>query len=283
MILHDVQLPNRSNDYCLYQGSDTLEVSSDHEHFLCYPHAINYRYNSRGFRDTEWPDSLHELKNAIWCVGDSFTVGLGSAYEHIWPQVLQKIINQRTINVSMDGASNNWIARQAGKILNELSPKTMVIHWSYIHRREVDLNQALDKKWKIFYNDIRGSDWPDCDRSHYHSLPLDIRNEIDQIHGGWNDFISDEDRRVLAVSCSDQEDIRNTVDCVALVESYKSTCKIIHSFIPQFVPMRLKGTIESQVPGLVIPETVLLDLARDGHHYDVLTSNWLVDQIQRLL
>jgi hypothetical protein len=49
------------------------------------------------------------------------------------------------------------------------------------------------------------------------------------------------------------------------------------------VPATFKGHIESRISGLVIPETVALDLARDGHHYDRATAQSLVDQIQRLL
>ena len=82
-----------------------------------YLHPITYNYNSRGFRDQEWPDSMTELREATWCVGDSFTVGLGSPVTHTWPNVLQQTLQKKTINVSMDGASNNLIARKVLKIL----------------------------------------------------------------------------------------------------------------------------------------------------------------------
>jgi hypothetical protein len=117
---------------------DHINECLDKDHFLSYPHKITYCYNSRGFRDQEWPVSESELKNAIWCVGDSFTVGLGSPLLHTWPSRLAELSNRRTINVSMDGASNEWIARTAQSIVNSICPMHMVIMWSYTHRRELN-------------------------------------------------------------------------------------------------------------------------------------------------
>jgi hypothetical protein len=122
VILPDFQLSSRANQQWQYSGIDTLEHCSNKQHFLSYPHLVEYVYNQRGFRDEEWPDSLDELKNAIWCVGDSFTVGIGQPFAHIWPQVLSKSLARRTINVSMDGASNDWIFRKACQIIDKINP-----------------------------------------------------------------------------------------------------------------------------------------------------------------
>jgi hypothetical protein len=58
---------------------------------------------------------------------------------------------------------------------------------------------------------------------------------------------------------------------------------VVHSFIPKFVPVEFKGTIEFQISGRVIPEIVQMDLALDGHHYDALTSDHFVAQVMPLL
>lgn len=236
MILYDFVLFSRRNQRWDYSGIDSLEKCFDKQHFLRYPHTVNYVYNSRGFRDAEWPESTQELESAIWCVGDSFTVGLGSPYEHIWPQRLQQARGQRTINVSMDGASNNWISRRACAILQKIRPGTMVIQWSYIARREKEDHRLMD-----------------------------------------------EQRLLQSINCSTEEDISNTMNCISRVQQCAGDTVIIHSFIPDFLPWQLKGTIESQVNGLVIPEIRRLDLARDGHHYDLLTSDQFVADLQQLL
>jgi hypothetical protein len=44
----------------------------------------------------------------------------------------------------MDGASNDWIARQATEILNEIQPDNIVIQWSYSHRREFEDTSMSD-------------------------------------------------------------------------------------------------------------------------------------------
>lgn len=131
------------NQCCETSGMDSIEfareVNKDPVWFQNYPYDISYIYNSRGFRDQEWPQSVEDLKNSIWCVGDSFTVGIGVEYQHIWPQLLEKKLNRRTINVSLNGASNEWIRDRTVDIIEELTPQDLIIHWSYAHRRQLDL------------------------------------------------------------------------------------------------------------------------------------------------
>lgn len=284
MILPDFVLPTFANRQESETSFDSLSQCLDKAHFKSYPHLVNYQYNSRGYRDQEWPESVHELQNAIWCVGDSFTVGLGSPREHTWPWLLQKISGKRTINVSLNGASNNWIARKTLRILEEIKPCTIVLHWSYVARRELDLDLALNQLWNNFYKSIRDSSWPDCDRQHISQLPKNILDEINIVHGGWDEQkICDSSRLLQSIPCSDKEDITNTLTCIDLVNQSADSTKIIHSFIPEHVPRKFKGVIESQISGEVIPEISRLDLARDGHHYDLKTSCYLVDQIMQRL
>jgi hypothetical protein len=136
VILPDLFLQTTINQQWKTSGLDSFDKCLNKKHFLDYPHTVEYHYNSRGFRDAEWPNTIEELQNAIWCVGDSFTVGLGSPYEFTWPQVLAKVTGRRCINVSMDGASNAWISRRAQQIIKEVAPKQLVVLWSYTHRRE---------------------------------------------------------------------------------------------------------------------------------------------------
>lgn len=152
-ILPDLVLPSRINCNWTESGMDSYENCINKQHFIDYPHEVIYNYNSRGFRDKEWPAELVELKKSIWCIGDSFTVGLGSPAEHTWPYVLEKATNLNTINVSLDGASNNWIARRAVDIINQICPNTIVVMWSFLHRRESSDTSLNDEKRKLQFSD----------------------------------------------------------------------------------------------------------------------------------
>lgn len=278
MILPDLVLPSRVNQQWQYSGIDSPEHCRDRRHFENYTLPVSYCYNSRGFRDHEWPDSLQQLKKSIWCVGDSFTVGLGSPWQHIWPVILHSKTSARTINVSMDGASNNWISRKAIRILQEIKPDCMVIHWSYVSRREATVESVSERFWNSFYSAIRAPGWPDCAWTDIDSLPQFIKDEIETVHGGFP-VLSDESRILQSIKCSTEQDIENTLHCIQQVDQHADSTKIVHSFIPEFVPAQCRGQIESQLSGLVIPELSRLDLARDGHHYDIKTSEFFCRHI----
>ena len=130
------------------------------------------------------------------------------------------------------------------------------------------------------------SAWMEPATTGWPEKPFHIRQEIDTLHGGWNEkeiFSHDEWRMLQYIRCSEEDDIANTLICIQNVQDCAGNTSVIHSFIPGFVPDKHKGVIEAQTSGLVIPEIARLDLARDGHHYDIATSRWLVDHIQRLL
>jgi hypothetical protein len=281
LILPDLILPSRVNQCWEYSGMDCLENCADKNHFKQYPHNVVYQYNSRGFRDCEWPDSLEELKKATWCIGDSFTVGLGSPVEHTWPWLLQQRTDLRTINISMDGASNNWIARKTVDILQKINPQHLVIHWSFTSRRELDIKKVANQWWNNFYSTIRDPSWPDCKNlEDYDQLPLHIKDEINDIFGGFL-MPTDEDCRADHVPyATNSDDLYNTIECINMVNQSNIDTNVIHSFIPTFSPNQIKITqYLDQHQIKYIPEFSKMDLARDGFHYDILTSQMFVDQI----
>lgn len=160
MILPNFVIPSKINYTTDYEKPDSPQDCLDSDHFKNYPFAVNYKYNSRGFRDNEWPEDLH---NAIWCIGDSFTVGVGSPYQHIWPVVLSQVTKLPTINVSVNGASNSWISRKTVELIKLIQPKIVVIMWSYFYRRENDNELLSDEdrqiwsnnsKWQLNYKDF---------------------------------------------------------------------------------------------------------------------------------
>ena len=271
-LLPELYLPSRVNQHWLESGIDSLELCANREHFLSYPHKVEYHYNSRGFRDAEWPDDLSDV---IWCVGDSFTVGLGSPLEHTWPYMLQQRLRRRVINVSMDGASNNWIARIAVAILTQFPQANIVVQWSYMHRREltspreVDISIVLNERFLNFYKSVRDVSWPDCKSiQDFDNLPDWIKIEIKQIHDWASTKLPSEDLRLTHINSTTEEDIVNTRLCMQQLQG-----NIVHSAIPLWAAAGTKLDFDNVI------QTEQLDYARDGFHYDILTSNALVCEI----
>lgn len=143
----ELNLKYRSNKNLLFSETDELSMCGNKEYFLSYPKKVNYSFNSRGFRDAEWPsNNLHEC---IWCIGDSATVGIGQPVSETWTSLLQECTGTRTINISMSGASNTWISRKSSYILKCIQPFNMVIQWTYTSRREI-LDETLpDQKRRL--------------------------------------------------------------------------------------------------------------------------------------
>lgn len=292
MILPDLTIPSRANQNRKHIGIDRPEHPKikDPAWFETYPHAVEYCYNSRGFRDQEWPDSLIELKNSIWCLGDSFTVGLGSPQSHTWPQILEQTMQQRTINVSMDGASNSWMQRWAIKICEQIQPRIMIIHWSYLTRTEIPDSSDESDPDSLLNDEQR--------RLHYSPDLLDTTKAM-----------------------------RTFCDLVLDLENNKGHTRIIHSFVPNFavlgpleqhwktfagpswpnlpntlaefdaLPVFIRQELQQdfdcydvfriwcELRGRLehVPEFAKLDRARDGHHYDLATAQHFVAGICDLL
>ena len=270
MLLPELYLSTRANKHWTYSGMDSLNDCLDPAHYLSFPHKVEYQYNSRGFRDSEWPD---DLSQSIWCIGDSFTVGIGSPHEHTWPYILQQRTGCRTINVSMDGASNNWIARSAVAILSKFPTANMVVQWSFLHRRELDLEPILEHKFRNFYNTVRDPSWPDCDSiKDFDKLPNHIKLEIAQEHSGWPIVVHGDDSLTHHTRSTHEEDIVNTQQCMAQLADH-----VIHTAIPNWAPPGHELNFSNVIP------TKQLDYARDKFHYDILTSTALVDNVIAVL
>lgn len=219
------------SDFELYKKSpwvqllDNRQECFNREHFDNYPHEVSYTFNSRGFRDAEWPETIDELKEAIWCVGDSFTFAVGAPVHHNWPTILQSKINRRCINISMCGASNEWILRKARRIAEEINPLAIVTHLSYTHRGERDSHTLSDEKRRMHIKYAT----------------------VDEAMGNVN----------------------------YVLHSLKALgTPTITSFIPD------TGVILDKITGtLDIPPFDILDYARDGKHYDILTATMFADQV----
>jgi hypothetical protein len=292
MILPDLIIPSRIARNWIYSGIDSPEHCRDRTYFHQYPHEISYNYNQRGFRDQEWPENVADLQNAIWCVGDSFTAGIGQPLEHTWPYVLSQNLARRTINVSMDGASNDWIYRRTQDICQAVNPKTIIIMWSYMHRRESsDTNQSDDlrriyyngssneediRHWKNYYEKIKNADRYIIQSAIPDFSPIDdiISKTHSELYRHWQ-----------AIKASDWPPCPKNLDELEnLPEVIKIELKTLHDC---YGTMRSAVTKSSDLEKILLDDVIYirkrLDWARDYHHFDILTSQWFVDQITPLI
>ncbi len=183
MLTKDILKITESIHYnSIFSGADSLQFCHNKEHFKNYKKRITYRYNSRGFRDAEWPENLSD---SIWCVGDSFTVGIGQPFEETWPQLLEKKIGKRCINLGEDGCSNDTISLRVKEIYKLYQPKLVIVMWSYFSRRRIDnKNVQFDKNDFGVKNDIEnfGKNFSLCQRLHVNLIHFTIPNVFEDMN-----------------------------------------------------------------------------------------------------
>lgn len=277
-LLPDVQLDSRINAFYRNSGLDNLRTCLDKRHYLAFPWPVHYSYNERGFRGNPWPQDSVELQRHIWCMGDSFTVGIGSPYEHTWPVVLNQKSGLPTINVSMDGASNDWIARKSVRVLNEIQPRVMIIMWSYLARRESP-DATLSDEDRRLWHDLSGSqqdiaNFQACVQSliehqRHTSVMMFAIPKFARFDGeaSWSEIKGPDWPQNIPCSMEDVQSLPHNIkkelmqdfDCWDELLEYIELKSIINAHNIQVVPQ--------------------LDRARDGHHFDIMTSHWVVDNI----
>jgi len=280
MILPSTVLQTRVNQVWEYSGMDSIENCLDRRHFKQYPHNVIYQYNSRGFRDLEWPSTIEELKTAIWCIGDSFTMGLGSPIEHTWPWLLQKRTGQRTINISMDGASNNWIARQTAAIQHAIDPKNIIVMWSYLHRRESANSDHPDELRRIHSNKFNDDladlvNFKHCKQLINQtgtvvefSIPEYTAINLDSVNIGWATI------RGSSWPVNPPSTIEELTNLPANVQrELQQSFKVWDEYKKDIELAQMLTSLEEKVINVQ-----RLDLARDGHHFDRITAEWIVDR-----
>jgi hypothetical protein len=283
MILPDFVLTSRVNTQMDYNGIDSIESCVNLKHFKNYPYKVNYVYNSRGFRDAEWPDSVEELKNAIWCIGDSFTSGVGSPLEHTWPYLLQQKTGRRCINVSMDGASNEWIARKTQAIIEEINPIDIVIMWSYSHRREIKDVLLIDEDRRTHIETTSALEniinFKSCIDSVSHS---NITHSV--IPNAYNsqtfliNYINTLYNNVADISWPKEITNRTKFESIPLyiLNELKFKFKIYNEISECIDVIEELDYCDRVYKTKQVPQ---LDYARDYCHFDLVTAKWLVEQI----
>ena len=76
------------------------------------------------------------IGNEILAIGDSFTLGLGVDNQHTWAAQLSNLVNYPVCNFSLNGCSNDWMVRRTQQLLTQFTPKAVIVHYTFSHRRE---------------------------------------------------------------------------------------------------------------------------------------------------
>lgn len=122
-----------------YSGLQTDSLGMDSRQHSTNPYVfdqqtpITYQFNEIGFRT----HSVKQMKSdAILVLGDSFTLGMGVNISNRYTDILEQQLSHQILNVSLNGASNDWIARTLVNLLKLFCPRAIVIHYTFSHRRE---------------------------------------------------------------------------------------------------------------------------------------------------
>jgi hypothetical protein len=86
---------------------------------------ISYIGNSSGYRTKEWKDI--NWNNCVLFLGDSATYGHGSAEQNSIPKIVEQLTGLECVNLSIPGAASELLINISCVILNEVTPKTIVL------------------------------------------------------------------------------------------------------------------------------------------------------------
>lgn len=297
MVLPDLFCIGQRNRIVSESGIDSLSHCLDKKHFKTYPHDIEYRFNSRGFRDQEWPGLVEELQNCIWCFGDSFTKGIGVPYLHTWVKILESKTNKRCINISMDGASNQWIARKIIRVLETVAPKNIVVQWSFLSRFEIEDESLCDEDRRDSGKSSTRTQADLLDQFNKLINQVEIvKNKSNVIHSfipGYSCATENIDSEIDKIWQSlrgknwplspplDQRQLMNLDPNILSEITQFNTIDYLIQLLNERVSINQLTNTFNKI--LHVSEIQPQDLGRDGFHYDIITATEFVSNLLPLI
>ena len=131
-VQHHIHIPFYANLQLDSLGMDSQAHCYDRRMFDQHP-PVSYQFNQVGFRTHSVDKFKH---NAILVLGDSFTMGLGNNLPDRYTDILEQQLSHQVLNFSLNGASNDWIARKLQQLLQLFQPRAIIVHYTFSHRRE---------------------------------------------------------------------------------------------------------------------------------------------------
>lgn len=279
MILPTIMVPERINARLDYLFPDTPNDCTDKKHFDSFPDKISYQFNSRGFRDCEWPN---DLKNAIWVAGDSVVVGTGQAIENTLPVQIQNATGCNTINVGVRGVSNHTTSYVVQEILTNIAPVNLVVFWSFFYRRPKKINYDYLEEER---DGIRCSDEFENMRyflSNFEKIPQQTTTNVIHVFCPEYSMFCTQIVNDIWSNIKDPTWPTEVADLDHLPYEIVQEIFQVHKVYEFFATLtqwnRLKSSMEN-----VIDNIVIKDLARDGYHWGVETNKTVVAEIVKRL
>lgn len=279
MILPTLIVPKMINKKLEYLSPDTPEDSTNKHQFNSWPSKISYEFNSRGFRDSEWPE---DLDKAVWFLGDSVVLGIGQSLPTILCSQFNSITGRTTVNLGVRGVSNHTTAYVAQQVLNEVQPANLVICWSYFYRRPI--KDTYDFLVEGHTHSIKSDDVEDMFyfRNLVGHLPTNFKTNIIHVFcPGYSVLSQDLAQRAWS-------DIRDPLwppkftELDHLPSGIVEEISCVHGLYNFFknVPEwnRFKKSLEHVVDNIMIQ-----DRARDAYHWGSETNKSVVLEIQKKL
>lgn len=138
MLIEDLEffekLINRRSKHL---STDRLKLCTDKDWYKNYPvQDFDYNFNSWGFRGPDYQQYVNSP--VILCLGDSFTVNIGSPVEHSWPSLIQKHFDIPCLNLGMIAAGNDAIRLVYERACKIFDVQETFVVYSYLHRRLED-------------------------------------------------------------------------------------------------------------------------------------------------
>jgi hypothetical protein len=188
----------------------------------------------------------------------------------------------------MDGASNNWIARKAVRVLNEIAPKYIVIHWSFFTRGENPNNNLRDEDRRLHHvEDISVSRQLEMFAACLKSIEQQ-KHSTHIIHSfipnGPPVYYLQAEKKWNKFKGNDWPNWTSIVEFNDLSTHIKTELQNFDRYDIFRNSIEYRPTFETILDSVItIPELDQVDLARDGLHYDILTATNFVDQLATVI
>ena len=172
--------------------------------------------------------------------------------------------NNKNYLLSVPDNQKEWFKSNYNIIKLQIS-ETELISYSMFESNLFGINE----RFLNFYKSVQDVSWPDCKSiQDFDNLPAWIKTEIKQIHNWLSIEPSSEDLRLNHINSTTEEDIVNTQLCIQQLHG-----NVVHTAIPNWEAPGVKLNFDN------VTLVTQLDYARDGFHYDIVTSDALVDKL----
>jgi hypothetical protein len=191
-------VPGRENFNSFWDSPDNEENFKKNPKPEYNSTSITYQCNSYGYRTPEF--DFTSSTPSIFCLGCSFTYGIGVRQEETWPALIQQRFPEYDVhNLGSAGSSGDTVVRTLSNAGDLLNPKILLILWPEIFRFE------LYRDTNIYHTSaLDGICGPEMlIDSHFISLRRKNKAMIDMLSKQYNYTVVEYSTRSIPINFSD--------------------------------------------------------------------------------